>query len=385
MGVEYSTGKPRFVARVDVDVMLKKCPSIAALAELEMKLASLTAKASRLTGLHFAVSDAHARDVLMDGGTAELVPPRVFDEPPPAPREPVDGAAALLPPPEPPLPPIKLKAVERAVRYSTGMRAITGEEWSRVSGGRLPSVDAATGHAARSSVQKHQVSTVVHGTCTCVRHSKTMKMVLYHALVLRLVRWFKLTGRSVPVCVEARHDNTAASAPRQNVRQLAQRLPHPVVHGVDRSGHGTVAPRGNAVARRADLTYRRQAVCLQARTTAVDNNWSFCGRHILADRRSEQVRSFPAHTRRRPALPWAGRNSLVWQQSSTYHRRSHSCHVQRGESSESRKFCRNKAGCDNIWVVDEKAIQSSSVAASSRASAAGCSASDALVHAATVG
>jgi hypothetical protein len=171
MGVEYSTGKPRFVARVDVDVMLKKCPSIAALAELEMKLASLTAKASRLTGLHFAVSDAHARDVLMDGGTAELVPPRVVDEPPPAPREPVDGAAALLPPPEPPLPPITLKAVERAVRYS--MRAITGEEWCRVSGGRLPSIDTATGHAARLSVQ-HQVSTVVHGTCTCVRRSKTM-------------------------------------------------------------------------------------------------------------------------------------------------------------------------------------------------------------------
>jgi hypothetical protein len=165
MCIECTGGKTRFCARVDVDTMLEKYGSIGALAELEMKLASLTAKASAVTSLDFAVSDTHARTVLMDGGTAELVAPRVVEEPPRAPPDPVDSAElSLLPPVEPPLPPVTLNAVVKAVLYA--MRAITGEEWCRTSGGHVPRVESST-----LNVNVGSASTVVSGTFGDCRRS----------------------------------------------------------------------------------------------------------------------------------------------------------------------------------------------------------------------
>lgn len=76
MWLEHGGPLPRFCARVDVDMMLERCRRIGVIAEAVGRLASLCGSTT-VNGLQFAVTDTDARDVLMDGGSAQLVPPRV--------------------------------------------------------------------------------------------------------------------------------------------------------------------------------------------------------------------------------------------------------------------------------------------------------------------
>jgi hypothetical protein len=79
-----------------------------------------------------------------------------------SPPDPEDGGADVLPPFSEPLQPITLQTVLTAVLYL--MRNVTGEEWCRKSGGRLPSVRVAAGSGITASLAAEGgVNTVVHG------------------------------------------------------------------------------------------------------------------------------------------------------------------------------------------------------------------------------
>jgi hypothetical protein len=148
---------------VDVDVLLRDCPLIAATAESVAKLSSLCDTIASLSALSFLATSPAARHALLHGGRGDLVPPRSLD------ADVDDDAAGLVPQREPP-PIMTVRALLKAVLYH--MRHETGEEWCRSSGGdtpplvrdgfgalAVPHVDIATRSAADAVDRKCCIST----------------------------------------------------------------------------------------------------------------------------------------------------------------------------------------------------------------------------------